>query len=451
MTKNAAVDAARQNRALANDAYYPDGVRRAMIAGVAVAALLVGGVGVWGSQASLAGAIMAGGVVVVDSSVKKVQHPTGGVVGEIRVQDGDRVRRGDLLVRLDETLVRSNLQIVSKQLDELAIRQARLKAERDGADFVETPGLLAERMEEPEVAVMVADERGLFESRQKSRAGQTAQLQQRIGQLNQEIQGMDAQQQAKSSEIGLVQKELEGADTLWRQNLMPITKLTALQREASRLEGERGQLIAQTAQVRGKISETELQILQVGQDLRTEVLKELRDAQGKEAELAERRVAAEDQLKHVDIRAPQSGVVHQLSAHTVGGVVAQGEAIMMIVPEGDALVIEAKIAPQDIDHVRRGQSSFIRFSAFDQRTTPEFEGVVDRVAADLTRDQQGGQAYYLARVILTDSSQLGNSSEKLTLIPGMPAEIHIRTSERTALSYFIKPLRDQMSRAFIER
>ena len=280
--------------------------------------------------------------------------------------------------------------------------------------------------------------------------GQQAQLRQRIVQLRQEVDGLAAQQWAKGREIDLVGKELDGAQKLSAQNLMPISKLTSLQREAVRLDGERAQLKAQQAQTSGKISETELQIIQLDQDMRAEVMKDLREATAKEAELVEKRVGAEDQLRHIEIRAPHAGLVHQLAVHTVGGVIGQGETLMLIVPEHDALVVEAKIAPHDIDHVRAGQPAFIRFTAFDQRTTPEFEGKVALVAADLTREQQTGQAYYVARVSLKPAGD-GDASGKFTLLPGMPAEVHIRTGDRTALSYFLKPLKDQVARAFAER
>lgn len=422
-----------------------DGVRGALVGGVAMVTLLFGGVGVWGAVAPLAGAVVASGAVVVDSNVKKVQHPSGGIIGQILVREGDRVQQGSLLLRLDQTVAQANLHIVANQLDRLAVRVARLRAERDGAAAMETPPSLVARLAEPDAAAVLAGERSLFESRCSVRDGQKAQLRERISQLREEIEGLGAQRQAKLREIALVGKELEGAETLWKQKLMPITKLTALQREAARLDGESAQLKAQAAQANGKISEIELQIIQLGQDMRAEVTKDLREAEGKEAELVERRVAAEDQLKHIEIRAPQEGVVHQLAVHTVGGVIAQGEPLMLIVPENDMLVIEAKVAPQDIDRVRRGQPAFLRFTAFDQQVTPELEGVVTLVSADLTREPQTGVAYYLARLAPT------KPAGSLKLVSGMPVEAHIGAGERTALSYFFKPLRDQFTRAFTER
>jgi HlyD family secretion protein len=435
----------------------PDGVRGGLIGGAIVMAVLVLGGGLWAGTASLAGAVLASGTVVVDSNVKKIQHATGGTVGTIHVKDGDRVEKGALLLSLDETMVRANLQIITKQLDEITVRKTRLLAEQEGAEAISVAAGLRSRTSEMEIGALIAAERNLFASRRDARMGQKAQLRQRIAQLRQEADGLAAQAWAKGREIDLVGKELEGAETLWSRNLMPISKLTGLQREAARLEGERAQLKSQQAQTQGRIAEIELQIIQLDQDLRAEVLKELREATAKEAELAERRIAAEDQLRHIDIRAPQAGLVHQLAVHTVGGVVAQGEALMLIVPELDALVVEARIAPQDIDHVRAGQPAFIRFTAFDQRTTPEFQARVTRISADLTKEPETGNAYFVARLALNrtpvdlENGGGDGNDANFTLVPGMPAEVHIRTGERTALSYFLKPLGDQFIRAFTER
>src|SRR5262245_394520 len=424
-------------------------IRKLNLAGFAIAVVALGGVGGWASTTRIAGAVVATGIVVVETSVKKVQHPTGGVVGEIRVRDGDRVTAGDLLIRLDETVTRANLQVITKQLDELAIRQARLGAERDREVSLRIPSTLAGRSSEPEVAAIVAGESTLFESRKEALAGQKSQLRERIAQLKEEIAGLTRQADAKAREIALVKIELDGVEKLWAKSLVSITKLTAMRREDARLDGERGQLVASAAQAKGKIAETELQIIQLDQEMRKEVMKDLREAQAKEAELFERKVAAEDQLKRIDIRAPQAGVVHQLSVHTIRGVITQAEPIMLIVPEDDSLVVEAKLSPQDIDHIRPGREAYIRFPAFNQRTTPEFEGQVTRVAADLTKDQQNNLAYYIARISIAEKDRA--RTEVMRLVPGMPAEVHIRTTERTALSYLMKPLFDQFALAFKER
>jgi HlyD family secretion protein len=426
-----------------------DSIHRHLLAGVLIVLLLAGGVGSWAATTQIAGALIAQGSIVVDSNVKKVQHPTGGVVGKLNVQDGDRVKAGDILVQLDDTITRANLAIVTKGLDELTARKARLEAERDGAEAVSFPRMLLAHSDEPSVAIAIANERKLFELRRNARLGQKAQLKQRITQLQDEISGLNAQQEAKAREIALIGKELDGVRELWKNNLVQITRLTALERDAARLEGERAQLIALVAQAKGKISETELQVIQIDQDLSSEVAKDMREVDAKYGEFVERKVAAEDQLKRIDIRAPQDGVVLESKVHTVGGVIPAGDTIMLIVPETDKLQVEAKINPRDIDQIQPGQSAILRFSAFNLRTTPEINGTITRIAADTTTDQRTGQTYYNTRIAMTkgEIARLG----EVKLIPGMPVEAFVQTGERSVMSYLIKPLQDQFMRAFREK
>jgi HlyD family secretion protein len=425
-------------------------IRRHLGLGLAAAVILAGGIGGWAATAEIAGAVIAPGSLVVDSNVKKVQHPTGGVVGELRVRDGDQVKTGDLLVRLDETVTRANLAIVLKSLDEFAARQARLEAERDDDERLTFPeDLSARAADDSAVLRVLAGERRFFELRRAARAGQKAQLNERILQIEEQIRGIDEQIVAKASEIGFINQELEGVRELWRKNLVPITRVTALERDAARLRGERGAFVASIAQAKGKITETQLQILQVDQDLRSEVSKELAEIRAKTSELIEKRVTAEDQLKRIDIRAPQDGRVHQLAVHTVGGVISPGEVIMLIVPGSDVLTVEARIAPHDIDQIRVGQHAVLRFTTFNQRTTPEINGEVGRVSADITPDQKTGMSFYTVRVMLPDGEIARLSG--LKLVPGMPVEAFIQTGERTAISYLIKPMSDQLMKAWRER
>ena len=426
-------------------------IQRYMIVGMVIVGFVTFGIGGWATTSELTGAVIGQGVLVVDSSVKKVQHPTGGVVGELRVREGDKVLAGDILLRLDETQTLANATIVSKSFDELVARQARLEAERDNADQITFPKLLLERTRDPasEAARAIAAERSLFDLRRQARGGQKAQLKERSAQLQEEIKGYLGQAEAKQREVDFVHKELEGVRTLFEKRLVPMNRLTALERDTARLEGERSQLSGMTAQAKGKIAEIELQIIQIDQDLRTEVGKDLIETRSKISELAERKTAAVDQLYRIDIRAPQSGRVHQLTVHTVGGVISPGEQIMLIVPDADALAVEVKIAPRDIDQVYVGQAASMRFAAFDQKTTPEIEGEVSLVSADLVQEQRTGMSYYTARVLLNpeEVARLGNAK----LLPGMPVDVFIKTPGRTALSYLIKPLRDQAERAFKER
>jgi membrane fusion protein, type I secretion system len=425
-------------------------IQRYMIVGVLIVGFVAFGIGGWAATSELTGAVIGQGVIVVDSSVKKVQHPTGGIVGELRVREGDRVKAGDILLRLDETQTLANATIISTNFDQLLARQARLETERDNVDEIIFPKILLERSRDPgsEAARAISAERSLFDLRRQARGGQKAQLKERGAQLQEEIKGYLGQAEAKQKEVDFIHQELEGVRTLFQKNLVPMNRLTALERDTARLEGERSQLSGMTAQARGKIAEIELQIIQVDQDLRTEVGKDLIETRSKISELAERKTAAVDQLNRIDIRAPQSGRVHQLTVHTVGGVISPGEQIMLIVPDADALAVEVKIAPRDIDHVYVGQAASMRFAAFDQKTTPGVEGEVSMVSADLTQDQRTGMSYYTARVLLKpeELARLGNAK----LVPGMPVDVFIKTPGRTALSYLIKPLRDQAERAFKE-
>ena len=408
--------------------------------------ILVLGVGGLANSVELAGAVIAPGMFIVESYVKKVQHPTGGVVGEIAVRDGTRVKAGDVVMRLDQTVTAANLSIVTKGLDELAARQARLEAERDNLSAPIFPADLQARLDEPSVAGLITGERRLFEARREAREGQDNQLRERIEQTKEQIGGLTQQAAAKIDEIALIQLEMVGVEELFEKKLITISRVMTLRREKTQLRGEHGQLLSGIAQAKARISETELQILQIYQDLRSEVSRELREVQAKVAELTERKVAAEDQLKRINIHAPQDGIVHQLTIHTVGGVVTPGETIMLVVPEMDDLLVEAKVGQSDIDQVRLGQSVVLRLSAFNQRTTPELTGTVTQVAADLVTDQRSGMQYYIIRITI-DPAELKKLG-KLKLIPGMPAECFIQIGSRTILSYLGKPLTDQMQRAF---
>jgi HlyD family secretion protein len=425
-------------------------IRRQIILAGVISFALVPGLGGWAALTSFAGAVIAPGQLVVESEVKKVQHPTGGVIGELLVKDGDHVRAGDVLVRLDETQTRANLDVTRKALDELAARRARLEAERDGLPEVAFPRhLMAWQASDPEIAALLEGESRLFAARLASRDGQRAQLTERAAQLKEEVTGLTEQAAAKAREIALIGTELRGVRELYAKNLVPITRVTALERDGARLEGERGQLIASIASARGKIAETKLQILQVDADMRTEVGKDLAEIRGKWSELVEKRVAAEDQLKRVDLRAPQNGVVHQMSVHTVGGLVTPTEPAMLIVPDADRLTVEVRVQPQDIDSVRQGQAAVLRFSAFNARTTPEIGGEVTRVSADVTTDPKTGRSYYTARIGLS-GAELARLGE-VRLVPGMPVEAHLQIGERTVLSYLVKPLTDQIAKAWRER
>ncbi|MEH3118175.1 MAG: HlyD family type I secretion periplasmic adaptor subunit, partial [Methylorubrum populi] len=425
-------------------------IRRHLALTVGLSAVLVFGVGGWATFTDISAAVIAPGQLVVETDVKKVQHPTGGVVGQLLAREGQRVAAGDVLIRLDETQTRANLDIVLKAMDELAARRARDEAERDGFKTITFPPDLVARIDDdPTVARLIDGESRLFAARVAGREGQKAQLRERVDQLRQEIAGLTKQAAAKDREINLIGHELTGVRDLYAKNLVPLSRVTALERDAARLEGERGQLVASTASARGKIAETELQILQIDGEMRTETGKDLAEIRGKWSELREKRVAAEDQLKRVELRAPQDGYVHQMSVHTVGGLVTPSEPAMLIVPASDQLLVEVRVQPQDIDNVRIGQKAVLRFAAFNTRTTPEIDGEVTRVSADVSQDAKTGQSYYTARIRIRDDQQ--ERLKGLRLVPGMPVESYTQIGERSVLSYLTKPLTDQIAKAWKER
>lgn len=413
-----------------------------------IALALIGGLGSWAMATTLAGAVVANGSFVVDSYVKQVQHPTGGIVGEILVQNGDRVESGDVLLRLDATQTQANLAIVVKRLDEMAARLARLQAERDDLDSIVFPDTLLARTDDPDAAAAMRSEQSLFSFRQTAREGQKAQLRERIEQYRAEVAGLETQAEAFGRALAVTETEIADLKTLFDKNLVSVQRLNALEREAASLEASRGEVLAHRAQALGKITETELQILQIDIDLKTEVGQELREVQVQIGEYVERRITAEDALHRIDLVAPQDGIVHQLAVHTVGGVINAAEVLMEIVPDNDSLALDANVSPADIDQIHLGQPAIVRLSAFNQRTTPELNGWVNRIAADAIQDERTGRSFY--RVRITVSPEELERLQSLTLVPGMPAEAFIQTGERTPLSYLIKPLSDQINRAFRE-
>jgi HlyD family secretion protein len=414
---------------------------------VLLVALVLGGG--WMALMPLAGAVVVPGNLVVQSNVKTIQHPTGGVVAEVPVHNGSRVNIGDLLLRLDATQAQASLQMVSKQLDEARARIARLIAERDGLPLPEIPAEMAARLDESAVKNLLASEETQFKARANARYSQKDLLQSRVAQLGEEIAGLDAQVASKGKQLELIAGELTGVQDLYDKRLVPLTRLTTLQRETARIEGERGQLISAIAETKAKVGEAQLQIVKLDQDFRTDVVKELGETQGKAAELEQRGVAARDIIDRIELRAPTSGIIHQLSAHTIGGVIRAGDAIMEVVPDSDDLQIEARLQPNDIDQVQVGQKALIRFSAFNQRVTPQLVGVVSYVSADVSHDQQTNAAYFTVRMMLPDDERRRLAG--LQLVSGMPAEVFMQTGSRTMMSYLLKPLTDQFNRAFVER
>ena len=413
-----------------------------------VLTISAGVVGIWMTLVPLSGAVVLPGKLVVESSLKKIQHPSGGVVAAIPVQDGMHVNAGTVLVRLDETQVRANEQLVANQLDQVRARIARLIGERDGSNGLQLSKALADRAGDPGVTQLVAAETALFNARAAARNGQKQLYQSNIRQFEEQIDGLNAEIQSKTSQIGLIASELTGIQELYAKGLVPLTRMTTLQRDSARLEGERAELTATIAATKAKIGQAQLQISQIDQDFRSEVMKDLREAEDKEAELTERNVAAKDQLNRTEIQAPTSGIIHELAVHTIGGVIRPGEVIMEIVPDADALEIEGHLPPNEIDQVAVNQHAYMRFSTLDRPTMAQVTGTVTYVSADLSHDEQSSANFYTVKIDLPSGERrrLGG----MTLVSGMPVEIFLQTGSRTMLRYLLKPITDQFHRMFNE-
>lgn len=406
-----------------------------------VSGLLIAGGGL-AATVEIAGAVMATGNVVVNSEVKKVQHPVGGTISEIRVANGQRVQAGELLARLEPTLAQANLAIISAALDEVLAKRARLLAERDGLTEIVFDSELVTRDRDQNTKDVLNAELRAFNLRHDARQGEKAQLEERIVQLDEQVKGLEQQAEAMETQVSLASRDLELAQKIFKQQLVQYTRLNGAEREKADLDGQLAGIRASIAQTRARISEAKLEIFQIDQKLRGEVARELTEVSASISELRERKLSAEDQLRRLDIRAPQDGTIHQLAIHTIGGVVTPQEILMLIVPQSDLLVADVRIAPADIDQVTIGQGAFLRFPAFNQRLTPELNGTVERVSPDLITDTQTRTSYYAARVTLAPEGQ------HLALKPGMPVEAFLRTSDRTVGSYLTKPMTDFFTRAF---
>lgn len=422
------------------------GIGRRIWIATAVVGLLTLGVGGWGVMAELSSAIIAPGTVVLDRNVRKVQHREGGIVADILVREGQAVKAGQRLILLDESQTRAELGIVRGQLIEMTGRKSRLMAERDGLDAIEFPSDFTDMGGEAE-AVRRGEVR-LFVEAQKTRESQREQLRSRIEQMGNEVKGMSKQRDAKEKELSIISKELAHVADLQRRQLTPVSRVYAMERESTRLDGDHGNFVSQIARVTGQVSELNLQILAIDQNARTEAQREMRNVEARLGELSERQTAIADRLTRMELKAPQSGIVQDMTVHTVGGVITPAEPVMVIVPDNEILAIEVRIAPNDIDQITLGQKARLRFTAFNQRTTPELPGHVIHVAGSATFDGKSGQSYFMARIAV-DASEKGKLAA-LKLVPGMPVEAYVSTGDRTAFAYLTKPLVDQFARAFKE-
>jgi HlyD family secretion protein len=424
-------------------------LRRHAIAGLGAIALFIGLLGGWAGTTEIAGAVVAQGTVVPLEGSKRVQHPEGGVVSAILVKDGDAVAAGQLLLRLDSTTVSANLAVIVSQLSAAFALEARLTAESIGNDELTLPRSLDAWPDRATLAGLLAAQERLRQSRAEAQAGLAAQLQEQIGQLGEQISGLQAQEAAVRQQREILAGEVADAQILFRDGLMEASRLNASRRELARLEGEAGNLSAEIASARTAIAGSRAKIAENTATFRAGVLEDLRDVGLQIAELLQQKIAAEDRLAKLEIRAPQAGIVHESIVRTVGGVVAAGETLMQVVPHTDRLALEARVSPLDIDKLNVGQLAAVRLTGLDARTTPELVAAVDAISPDLSRDPATGVAYFSIRMKLSEA-ELARLPEGQHVTAGMPAEAFLRTADRTVLSYLLGPLAAQLSHAFRE-
>lgn len=424
--------------------------RRPMALGVIGLLVLVGGFGTWAVMSTLAGAVIASGRVEVDQNRQIVQHPDGGVVEELLVDEGDVVTAGQVLIRLDSNLLRSQLLITEGQLFELMARRGRLEAERAGSEEMEFDAdLLEVAANRPEVAELVEGQKRLFAARLDTFLREKEQLEKRVSQIRNQIEGINAQQASLKKQLDLISQELENQLQLLEKGLAQSSRVLNLQRTQADLEGTLGELVASQAQAEGRITEIEIEILKLGSNRREEAITRLRDLQYRELELAEQRRSLQQQLQRLDIRAPVSGIVYGLQVHTPRSVIRPAEPVLFIVPQDRPLIIAAQLEPVHIDKVFVGQSVTLRFASLDRRQTPELFGTVTQVSADAFDDPATHRSFYRTEIVLSEG-ELEKLPEGTVLVPGMPVEAFIRTRDQSPMAYLLKPLADYFTKAFRE-
>lgn len=419
-----------------------DTIRRSRM----VLAALVLGLGAPLALIPVAGAVIASGEVSVASHVKKIAHPHGGVIAEIPVSNGTRVKAGQLLMRLDTNVSSASAEMTVESIDQLRAREARLRAERDALPAIDFPSDLLAREAEPLVARAISEERRIFVLDRQTLSGQRAAIEAQIAQASNASGNYRTQADVYREQAALIAEERKANDQLWEKRYTTLQRRNELARAAVGLGGSVASAEAQASQLGSKVAELRQQMIVIAQDARAKAGAELAQVQSKLIELKQNNVVAQDANERNLIRAPYAGVVDKLAFTTIGGVIPAGETIMEIVPDRDPYIVSAKVNPADIDQLTTGQKVMIRFSAFNSRTTPELEGRLTKIGADRTVDAQHNAAFYTVEVevLPNELRKLGS----LKLRPGMPAEAFIQTGSRTMLSYLAKPLADQFARAF---
>ncbi len=423
-------------------------LKRIQVVGYLSVVLALGGAGYWSATSALQGAVIAPATIVTETFSKRVQHKEGGIVAEILVRDGDRVTEGQNLVTLDATDVQSELSVIDAASDELRVKQARLEAQRDGNNDILLSDDVKKRLDDPAFAQIFQGQMKLLVSTVQGEIGRKAQLRKQMGQLDDQIKGLDAQISSRRKQAAIVVKELAKLRSLQKEGLVQTSRVLSAERDAATIEGEIGQLGGNLAAAQSRIGEIELQMLQLEDDRRSEALTELRDVEAKIAELAPRRISVAAKLRQLVIKSPITGTVYQLAVNTRGGVIGAGETLMLIVPEAEQLELQAQVMPNDVDQVHQGQKAQIRFPGLDARTTPEIFAEVKNVAGDVSRTDAQSLPFYSVRLVipLEELKKLGEGK----LRPGMGAEAFIQTESRSPLSYLVKPLIDQITHAMRE-
>ena len=425
--------------------------RKPVTLGLLAITLLIGGFGSWSVMANISGAVIANGQIEVAQNRQVVQHPEGGVIKSLHVQEGDRVNAGDVLLRLDPTNLKFERVVVEGQLFELMARRGRLEAERDGSDRITfDPELLDVAATYADAADLMAGQRRLFTARLNSLDQEVLQMQKRRGQIANQISGITAQQAALDTQLVLIKQELNSQQSLLNRGLAQASRVLSLRREAAQLRGTMGELSAGKAQAEGRITEIDIEVLKFGTKRREEAITRLRDLQFRELELREKRRALLEQLSHLDIRAPVSGIIYSLQFYAPRAVIRPAEPVLYLVPQDRPLVIAAKIQTIHIEQIYIGQEVTIRIAAFDARTTPELKGRVMKISADAFTDEQTQTSFYRSEIALL-GGEISNLPKGATLIPGMPVQAFIRTKDRTPLAYLVKPFSDYFVKAFRER
>lgn len=435
-----------QSGAASDEPAVPVGVRAPVLLGFATIFLFFGGFMGWAAVAPLDSASIAPGVVKVESDRKTVQHLEGGIVREINAREGDRVRAGEVLIRLEDTQPRASLDLLHVRMMAAIALDARLVAERDGRNIVTRPIRLHNGPDDATAREIIDAQIRIFDARRKTMSDQIAILGQRIAQFAEEINGLNGQIGAEERQIALLDQEIKSMAELVAKGVAPRPPYLELQRRLAELEGMRSQNLARIAQVGQSIGETRLQIAGLRTARTDEVVQQLRDTQAEQFELAERIRSAQDILRRTEIRAPIDGKIVALKVHTPGGVIGPGEPLLDLVPSDDRLVIDARVDPRDIDVVHAGLRALVRLTAFNQRNLPPLEGIVTSVSADRLSDERTGQAYYLARVEPDEILVQAQGA----IQPGMQAEVMIVTGARTALESFLNPISRSLNRAFRE-